>query len=121
MRPIPGKNIFSVPIGIVYVLSPAIQIKPEPAIVEEPVILLKENLQPKGPQAPPLFRKDVDLTRAEPEDPIRATYYQIPSWAGDKAKSLPEELKQVAEARPIWKKLSAERPDEPKLRQYADR
>jgi hypothetical protein len=38
----------------------------------------------------------VDFTRAEPEDPIRVTYYQIPSWAGDQAKSLPEELKQVA-------------------------
>jgi hypothetical protein len=32
-----------------------------------------------------------------------------------------EELKQTAEARPIWKKLAAERPEEPKLRQYADR
>jgi len=32
-----------------------------------------------------------------------------------------EEAKQTADARPIWKKLAAERPDEPKLRQYADR
>lgn len=32
-----------------------------------------------------------------------------------------EELKQTPEARPIWKKLAAERPDEPKLRQFAER
>ena len=32
-----------------------------------------------------------------------------------------EDLLLVSEARPLWKKLSAERPDEPKLRQFADR
>ena len=32
-----------------------------------------------------------------------------------------EELKQTAEARAVWKKLAAERPDEPKLRHYAER
>ena len=32
-----------------------------------------------------------------------------------------EEAKQTAEARPIWKRLSAERPDEPRLKNYAER
>jgi len=32
-----------------------------------------------------------------------------------------EDVSATSEARPIWKKLAAERPEEPKLRQYADR
>ena len=32
-----------------------------------------------------------------------------------------EELKQTPEAREVWKKLAAERPDEPRLRQFAER
>jgi len=32
-----------------------------------------------------------------------------------------EDARQANEARPVWKKLSAERPDDAKLRQYADR
>ncbi|HEX9314624.1 MAG TPA: metallophosphoesterase [Actinomycetota bacterium] len=38
----------------------------------------------------------VDLTRADPGDPIQVTYSQIPSWTGDEAKSLPAEQKMVA-------------------------
>jgi len=31
----------------------------------------------------------VDLSRAEPTDPVSVAYYQIPSWGGEQSTSLP--------------------------------